>query len=56
MISAQGGDAGFINNYSLLPEAKHKIEIKAKVSGYIAEIDSEGIGFVALLTGAGRTG
>ena len=56
MISAQGGDAGFINNYSLLPEAKHKIEIKAKESGYIAEIDSEGIGFVSLLTGAGRTG
>ena len=30
--------------------------MKAKESGYIAEIDSEGIGFVSLLTGAGRTG
>lgn len=55
MISAQGGNTDFINDYSLLPKAKYKAEIRANSSGYIEEINSEDIGIVSLLTGAGRT-
>lgn len=55
MIESQGGDAEFLNDYSLLPTAAHKYEICAGKDGYISEINSEEIGFAALLTGAGRT-
>lgn len=55
MILSQGGNADFINDYSLLTKAKYKAEIRADSSGYIEEINSEDIGFVSLLTGAGRT-
>jgi thymidine phosphorylase len=55
MIQAQGGNSNFIDDYSLLPQAKHKLEVKAKCSGYIAEINSEEIGIASLLTGAGRS-
>lgn len=55
MVEAQGGDSRFIDDYSLLPHAAHKLEIYAASDGYISEIYSEDIGFAALLTGAGRS-
>lgn len=55
MTEAQGGDISFINDYSLLPQPKHKLEIKATADGWISSINSEGIGTAALIAGAGRS-
>lgn len=55
MIKAQGGSDSFIDDYSLLPRAEHKLDIYAGSDGFISEINSEDIGFAAMLTGAGRS-
>ena len=54
MISYQGGDPRVIDDYSLLPMAKEKIEIKAKKDGYIARVEALKVGVAAMLLGAGR--
>ena len=67
LITAQGGDAGFIDDYSLLPQATYKMDLvldeatAAEVSGwksgnalYIAEIDNQLLGNCSQHTGAGR--
>ena len=54
MISYQGGDPRVIDDYSLLPIAKEKIEIKAKKDGYIARVEALKVGVAAMLLGAGR--
>lgn len=53
-LEAQGGDVSYIDNPAKLPEAKYKIELLAKESGYISEMKSEEIGHCAMLLGAGR--
>lgn len=55
MIEAQGGDSRFTDDLSLLPHAVHKLEIHASGDGFISAINSEDIGFAALMTGAGRS-
>lgn len=54
IVAAQGGNADFIDDYALLPSASHKLEIYADCDGFVAEINCEGIGNIALKTGAGR--
>lgn len=54
MISYQGGDPRVIDDYSLLPMAKEKIEIKAREDGYIARVEALKVGVAAMLLGAGR--
>ena len=54
MISYQGGDPSVIDDYSLLPMAKEKIEIKAREDGYIARVEALKVGVAAMLLGAGR--
>lgn len=53
-IGHQYGDTNIINDYNLLPKSKFKIDIKTKESGYIYSINSEQIGKVANIIGAGR--
>ncbi|GAB6989335.1 pyrimidine-nucleoside phosphorylase [Paenibacillus pini] len=53
-IEAQGGNSGFIDDYSLLPQAKETIEVLSETSGYITAIDAEEVGISAMLLGAGR--
>lgn len=53
-IRAQGGDESIVENLSLLPHAKHKMEIYTPQSGYISHIDTQKIGQASLLLGAGR--
>lgn len=55
MVKAQGGSDAFIDDYSILPCSKIKMEIYAENSGWISEINCEDIGFAAMLTGAGRS-
>lgn len=54
LIRLQGGNEKVIDDYSLLPKAKYQIEVKSSKSGYIAEIDTQRIGMLAIELGAGR--
>ncbi len=54
LIEAQGGNASIIHDTSLLPTAKHQIEVPATDSGYITKIEADDIGVAAMLLGAGR--
>lgn len=54
MVEAQSGDSRFTEDLSLLPHAEHKLEIHADMDGFISSVNSEDIGFAALMTGAGR--
>lgn len=53
-LAAQGGDASVVDDPSKLPSAAYKIEVPAKTTGYVAEIQAEEIGIAAMMLGAGR--
>jgi thymidine phosphorylase len=54
IVMQQNGDAAAIDNYDLLPRARHEKAIKAATSGFIQSIDTEAIGRGSMLLGAGR--
>ncbi|MDO5014917.1 MAG: thymidine phosphorylase [Clostridia bacterium] len=54
IIKAQGGDITYIEDTNKFKKAKHKKEIFALSSGYISKIDTQNIGKVSLILGAGR--
>lgn len=54
MIKAQGGDDRVIDDYSVLPLASHKYEVKAEKAGYVDEINTNEIGMVSVYLGGGR--
>ena len=53
-IAESGGDENLVNDYSILPAAKEKLEIFSQNSGYVAKIKAEEIGKAAMIIGAGR--
>jgi pyrimidine-nucleoside phosphorylase len=53
-LKSQGGDASVIDNPSLLPKAKYKIEVPSEHEGTINNIIANDIGTAAMLLGAGR--
>jgi pyrimidine-nucleoside phosphorylase len=53
-ITAQGGDARVCENYSLLPQSKYRVLLKAESGGFISEIDALEVGLAAVDIGAGR--
>jgi pyrimidine-nucleoside phosphorylase len=53
-IAAQGGDAGVVDDYALLPQPKTTIEVKAPRSGFITHIDTYQAGMFTVDLGAGR--
>ncbi len=53
-VSAQGGDASFVDDISNFAQAKEIIEIKAENDGFVHHIDALAIGHAAMLLGAGR--
>ncbi len=53
-IVAQGGDGRYIDDPTLFPTAAHTCEVCAPTDGFIAAMDAEEIGRVAVLLGAGR--
>jgi pyrimidine-nucleoside phosphorylase len=53
-ITAQGGDASIVDDYSLLPQPSQTIEVKAPQSGVIAHIDTYQAGMFTVDLGAGR--
>jgi pyrimidine-nucleoside phosphorylase len=54
MIELQGGDAGVIDDYKRLPQAKHTLEVKSAKAGYIASMQCEQIGTACVILGGGR--
>ena len=54
LISIQGGNPDFIDDFSLLPQSKYSRVIKSVTEGYISSIDAEKIGLAAMMLGAGR--
>ena len=54
VIAAQGGDPRALDNPSLLPTARHKIEIKSPRSGFVHRLSARPIGHATMLLGAGR--
>ena len=53
-IAESGGDENLVNDYSILPAAKEKLEIFSQNNGYVAKIKAEEIGKAAMIIGAGR--
>lgn len=54
-ISAQGGNVAIVDDYSMLPRAHKKIEIKAERNGFVTQVDAMTIGMASQHTGAGRS-
>jgi pyrimidine-nucleoside phosphorylase len=54
MIKKQGGDTKVLDDYRLLPWAKHKLTVCSDKNGYVQSIDTMKIGLSAVELGAGR--
>ena len=54
MIRSQQGNAAVIDDFSLLPQAKAAVEVKAAGGGYVQELKAEAVGRAAMTLGAGR--
>ncbi|HEX8227797.1 MAG TPA: pyrimidine-nucleoside phosphorylase [Chloroflexia bacterium] len=53
-IVGQGGDPGFIDDPSLLPQAPWRAEVPSTTAGFVTAIDAETIGKASVELGAGR--
>lgn len=53
-IAAQGGEAGVVDDYSLLPQHSLKKELLADRDGFVQKIEARRIGLASQHTGAGR--
>ncbi len=54
MVRCQRGDANLIFQPDGFPVSKHIMSVKSPVSGYLCHMETDKIGFVACLLGAGR--
>ena len=54
IIRKQGGNPKVVDDYRLLPTAKHKITVKSDQAGYVQSIDTMKIGLSAVKLCAGR--
>ena len=54
IITSQGGDSSIINDYTKLPQAKIKYEIKSTIEGIITNVDALKIAKACKILGAGR--
>lgn len=54
MISAQGGNANVVDDYSLFKQPKYTAEIFSECDGYIEHTDAEKNGIASVILGAGR--
>jgi pyrimidine-nucleoside phosphorylase len=53
-IAAQGGDPAICDDYSLLPQPRETVEVKAPQSGFITAMDTYQAGMFTVDLGAGR--
>ncbi len=54
IVAAQGGDPAVIRDPARLPRAPRTYEVAAPAAGFVAAVDAEAIGLVAVALGAGR--
>lgn len=54
MIEMQGGDGRVIDDYTIMPQAKYQIEIKAQTNGVVTRIAANEMGVASMLLGGGR--
>jgi len=54
IVKAQGGNPQSLADYSLLPTAKYKVEIKSEKDGYVHNIDAFNVAMGCKLLGGGR--
>jgi pyrimidine-nucleoside phosphorylase len=54
LVKAQGGDPSAISDLSKLPRAEKTTKVTASRAGFVAGIDTEGVGLAAVALGAGR--
>ncbi len=54
MVELQGGDARIVDDPSLLPRAKHSLNIRSPKSGYVGAIRCEDVGTACVTLGGGR--
>jgi len=54
MVEAQGGDPRAVTDWSLMPQARSRIDVVAARAGYVGAMDAAEIGRAAMLLGAGR--
>ncbi len=53
-VAAQGADPAWVDDVSLFPAASHTAEVVAPLDGWIAHMDTAGIGHASVILGAGR--
>lgn len=54
MVAAQGGNTAVVDYPELLPRAKATTTVAANSDGYLAKVDTAGLGRIAIRLGAGR--
>jgi pyrimidine-nucleoside phosphorylase len=54
MVALQGGDARVVDNPSLLPQAKQKMDVVSAKAGYVTAIQCERAGTACVILGGGR--
>ncbi len=54
MITAQGGNAGVTEDFSLFPVAMYSYDVLADTDGYVERVDTELYGIASVVLGAGR--
>jgi pyrimidine-nucleoside phosphorylase len=54
MVKKQGGDPRVVEDYRILPWAKHRIAVESDQAGYVKSIDTLKIGLSAVKLGVGR--
>jgi pyrimidine-nucleoside phosphorylase len=55
MVTAQGGDSSFIEDFSRLPQPEYSCEVRSSSEGYVNAVNSEEIGICSMMSGAGRS-
>lgn len=53
-ITESGGNGDLVDDYSILPAAKNKVEVFSNKEGYVSKIKAEEVGKAAMIIGAGR--
>ncbi len=53
-VTAQGGDAGFLDGRASLPQARYVVTVPAPHDGHVAGLDALAVGLAAMRLGAGR--
>lgn len=55
MVRAQGGDAGVVEDYTLLGAPAHRVTVSAPAAGYVRSMDALAVGRLGVELGIGRT-